>query len=57
MIVNFVIDKFTFLSPFIKFSPQKSQHWAEGGFKSAGLVCYDVVAKHERRLSMQEITV
>ena len=26
-------------------------------FKSDGLVCYDVVTKHERRLSMQEITV
>ena len=26
-------------------------------FKSDGLVCYDVVTKHERRMSMQEITV
>ena len=26
-------------------------------FKSDGLVCYDVVTKHERRLYMQEITV
>ena len=26
-------------------------------FKSEGLVYYDVVTKHERRMSMQEITV